>query len=112
MKERHCKFQLFKVSVGEVDLFLSFNDDKPSGIDDLDGKLLRMIGMAIESSICHIFNLSPEEGVCPQAWREAKVMLLPKSGRSDFTGSNSRPCQLLVSCWKKWCLTKYNAISL
>ena len=35
--------------------------------------------------ICHIFNLSLEESLCPQAWREAKVIPLPKSGKAAFT---------------------------
>jgi hypothetical protein len=27
----------------------------------------------LSTAICHIFNLSLLESVCPQAWREAKV---------------------------------------
>ena len=37
MKEKHCKFEFCKVSVGEVDkLLLSINNDKPPGIDNLN----------------------------------------------------------------------------
>ena len=75
---------------------LSINNDKP-GIDNLDGKLLRMVADSIATPICHVFNLSLEEGVCPQAWREAKVIPLPKSGKVAFTGSHSRPDQLAAS---------------
>ena len=74
---------------------LLINKDKPPGIDNLDGKLLRMVADSIATPICHIFNLSPEECLCPQAWREAKVIPLPKSGEAAFTGSNSRPISLL-----------------
>ena len=88
MKEKHCKFEFCKVSVGEVEiLLLSINNDKPSGIDNLDRKLLRMVADSIATPICH----SLEESLCPQAWREAKVIPLPKSGKAAFTGSNSRP---------------------
>jgi hypothetical protein len=81
--------------VGEVEKLLSINNDKPPGIDNL--------GVAIESatvlssfpSICHIFNMSQEESFCSQAWRETKVIPLPKSGKAAFTGSNSRPISLL-----------------
>ena len=92
MKEQHCKFSFCKVSVGEVGkLLLTINNDKPPGIDNLDGKLLRMVADSIATPICHIFNLSLEEGGYPQAWKEAKLIPLPKSGKAAFTGSNSRP---------------------
>ena len=79
---------------------LSINNDKPPGIDNLDGKLLRMVADSIATPICHIFNLSLEESLCPQAWREAKVIPLPKSGKAAFTGSNSRPISLLPALSK------------
>jgi hypothetical protein len=73
--------------VGEVEkLLLSINNDKPPGIDNLDGKLLRMVADSLATPICHIFSLSLEESLCPQAWREAKVKPLPKSGKVAFTG--------------------------
>uniref|UniRef100_A0AAZ3PQS2 Uncharacterized protein n=1 Tax=Oncorhynchus tshawytscha TaxID=74940 RepID=A0AAZ3PQS2_ONCTS len=60
-------------------------------IDNLEGKLLRMVSDSIATPICHIFNLSLEESLCPQAWREAKVIQLLKSGKAAFSVSNSRP---------------------
>ena len=61
MKEKHCKFEFWKVSVREVErLLLSINNDKPPGIDNLDGKLLRMVADSIATPICHIFKLSLE----------------------------------------------------
>ena len=96
MKVKQCKLAICTVSVGEVErLLLSINNDKPPGIDNLDGKLLRMVADSIATPICHIFNLSLEESLCPQAWREAKVIPLPKSGKSAFAGSNSRPISLV-----------------
>jgi hypothetical protein len=72
MKEKHCKFECCKVRVGEVEkVLLMIKNDKP-GIDNLDGKLLWMVADSIATPICHIFNLSLEESLCPQAWREAK----------------------------------------
>ena len=44
MKQCFSKFEFCKVSVGEVGkLLLSIYNDKPLDIDNLDGKLLRMI---------------------------------------------------------------------
>ena len=73
------------------------NNDKSPGIDNLDEKLQRMVADSIAS---HIFKLSLEESLCPQAWREAKVIPLPKSGKATFTGSNSRPISLLPALSK------------
>ena len=58
------------------------------------GKLLRIMADNIATPICHIFNLSLLESMCPQAWREAKVITLPKNRKAPFTGSNSRPISL------------------
>jgi hypothetical protein len=60
-----------------------------------------MVADSIATTICHIFNLSLEESLCPQAWREAKVIPLPKSGKLAFTGSNSRPISLLPAFSKQ-----------
>jgi hypothetical protein len=68
MKEKQCKFEFCKVSVGEVGkLLLMTNKDKPPGIDNLDGKLLRMVADTIATPICHIFYMSLEESLCPRA---------------------------------------------
>ena len=79
---------------------LSINNDQPPGIDNLDGKLLRMVADSVDTHVCHIFNLRLEESLCPQAWREAKVILLPKSGKAAFIGFISRPISLLTALSK------------
>ena len=71
-----------------------------TGIDNLDGMLLRMVADSIATPICHVFNLSQEESLCPQAWREAKGIPQHKSGKEAFTGSNSRPISLLPALSK------------
>jgi hypothetical protein len=71
MKEKR-KFEFCKDSMGEVEkVLLTINNDKPPGIDNLDGKLLSMVAETIATPICHIFNLSLDESLCPQTWREA-----------------------------------------
>ena len=89
MKDKHCNFEFRKVSVEEVNKLLSINNDKPPGSDNLDGTLLRMIVDDIATPICHLFNLSLMDSVCTQAWREAKVIPLPKNSKAPFTASNS-----------------------
>ena len=78
---------------------LSINTDKPPGINNLDRKLLRMVADSIATPICHIFDLSLEKNICPQAWREAKVILL-LCGKAAFTGSYSRSISLLPALSK------------
>ena len=82
------------------DFLLSINNDQSPGSDNLDGKWLRIIADDISTPICHIFNLSLLESVCPQVWREAKFILLPKNSKAPFTGSNSRPNSLLPTLSK------------
>ena len=51
MKDNNCTFEFRKVSVEEVKHFLfSINNDKPSGSENLDGKLLRIIADDIATS--------------------------------------------------------------
>ena len=79
MKDKNCTFEFHKVRVEEVKklyILLSINNDKPPGSDNLDGQLLRIIADDIATPICHIFNLSLLESVCPQPRREAKVIPL------------------------------------
>ena len=59
-----------------------------------------MVADSIATPTCHIFNLSTEESLCPQAWSEAKVIPLPKSGKVAFTGCNRRPISLLPAISK------------
>lgn len=64
---------------------LSNNNNKPPGSDNFDRTLLRIIADYIATPIFfYLFNLSLQESVCPQASREAKVILLPKNSKAPF----------------------------
>ena len=96
MKGKNCHFELKKVNVEKVkQLLLSINNDKPSGKDNLDGKLLKMVASDVAGPVCHIFNASIASGVFPMGWKEAKVIPLPKNTNENFSGKNSRPISLL-----------------
>lgn len=58
-------------------------------MDNLDGRLLKVVLNIISLPICHIFNLSLQEGLFPQVWKSAKVVPLPKK--------NGRVSQLLTA---------------
>lgn len=51
MKDKNCTFELCKVSIEKVNKVLSINNEKPPGIDNLDGKLLRMVADQIATPI-------------------------------------------------------------
>ena len=74
---------------------LSINNDKPPGVDNHDGKLFRMVADCIATPICYIFNQSLKEYVCPQAWKESKVIPLPKNSKAPFAASKSHPISFL-----------------
>lgn len=96
MKNKNCSFEFCKVTVEKVQkLFLSIKTEKLPRIDNLDGKLLKLVAGDIATPICHIFNLSLQNNMFPQSWKETKVIPLPKNTRAAFTGSNSRPVSLL-----------------
>lgn len=77
------------------ELLKDLNCKKPSGLDDLDGKLLHSASGYISKPICHIMNLSLTQGVFPEAWKAAKVIPLPKNQKKTFTCANSRPISIL-----------------
>ena len=57
-------------------------------------KLLRDAFLAISEKMVDLFNLSFELSEIPEAWRVAKITILPKAGNSKVV-SNSRPISLL-----------------
>ena len=85
MKDKNCNFEFRKVNVEEArKVLFSINNDKPPGSGNLDVKWLRMIGDCIATPICHLFNLSLQERVYPQAWRVEKVIPLPKNSKAPL----------------------------
>ena len=77
------------------ELLLAINSEKPSGRDNLNGKLLRIAAHLVTNPITHIFNQSLMWGVCPQMWKEVKVIPLPKITKANLTDINSHPISIL-----------------
>ena len=79
MNDKNCQFDFKNVSCLDIEnLLSSLPCDKPAGTDMLDGKLLRISSAYIAKPISHIFNKCLTYGVCPKAWKEAKIIPLPK----------------------------------
>lgn len=101
IKEQSCSFQFAKVEEDTVSkLITSCCKDQQAGIDNVDGKFLKMAVSYISQPICHIFNVSLKSCIFPQAWKEAKIIPLPKDKKKTFTPPNSRPISLLPALSK------------
>lgn len=96
MKNKQCVFKFQPIEIDKVEKLLDgLNNDKPAGMDNVDGRLLKVVSNIISLPICHIFNLSLKEGLFPQVWKSAKVVPLPKNKRDSFSAGNSRPISIL-----------------
>lgn len=95
MKDNNCKFKFERVSISKVENMIRICKNKPPGVDGLDGKLLKMVADLVAPAICHIMNLSFTKCLCPQDWKRAKIIPLPKNKKVPFSGANSRPISLL-----------------
>lgn len=101
IKEQSCSFQFAKVEEDMVSKLINAScKDQQAGIDNIDGKFLKMAVSYISHPICHIFNVSLKSGIFPQVWKEAKIIPLPKDKKKTFTPSNSRPISLLPALSK------------
>ncbi len=60
------------------------NIDKPSGMDNLDGRLVKLAASCLAEPVCHIFNISIKKRIFPLAWKEAKVIPLQKKCSTEF----------------------------
>ena len=65
-------------------------------MDGIDGKLIGMAVDYVVQPICHILNTSLKLSIFPQAWKDAKIISLPKDKKTSF----SRPISLLPALSK------------
>ncbi len=74
-------FEFQSIEPGKVEKLLTgLNNDKPAGMDDLDGWLLKVVSKTISAPTCHIFNLSMIEKLL--------VVPLPKNKQESFSAVN------------------------
>ena len=76
------------------DYLISLNQNNTQGLDNIDGKILKMAAPIISDSLTHVYNSCIESNYFPNAFKEAKVVPLYKAG--DKTNpSNYRPISIL-----------------
>ena len=82
MKDKRCQFEFSELSVETVARLVKVAcGDKQPGMDGIDGKLIGMAVDYVAQPICHILNTSLKLSIFPQAWKEAKIIPLPKDCR-------------------------------
>ena len=72
----------------------SLKQSKSRGLDELDSNILRISAPIVAEHLTYIYNLCIEKCIYPQAFKDAKVLPLFKSGDPNNC-SNYRPISLL-----------------
>ena len=67
---------------------------KAPGKDLIIAPLLKRLPPTFKTTLLKLFNKCWEEGVVPQAWKDAVVVPIPKAGKSRTTASGYRPISL------------------
>lgn len=87
----------FMHSTDEVEilnLIEALKTEKAPGIDGIGTALIKHISPNITKILCHIFNLSLQNGIFPDLWKTAAVVPIHKKGDKKDP-SNYRPISLL-----------------
>ena len=88
--------------IGINEVYKELNVSKSSksrGTDDLDSKILKLSAPFISDTLTYIYNLCIEKSYYPQAFKDAKVLPLFKTG-DQKDPSNYRPISLLSNLSK------------
>jgi hypothetical protein len=83
LKIKHCPNSMFVYSVTEeevISLAKNFKGKTTAGDDDIPEYLVKQCIQLIKGPLAHIYNLSLNSGVFPDAWKTAKVKPLYKKG--------------------------------
>jgi hypothetical protein len=72
-----------------------FKNDKAAGPDIIKPIVLKNLPDNVILRLCTLFSASIDTGYTSKLWRHAKVILIPKPGKDDYTDPNSfRPISL------------------
>lgn len=100
MENKYCTFAFDKVSISTIESVLKSMKVKPSGMDELDIRLLKLVADIVAIPVSHIINISLEKCRYPVKWKVAKIVPLPKNTKEPFSAKNSRPISILPALSK------------
>lgn len=70
-------------------------EKKAPGPNGIPGKVVKMASGVLTRQMAHIFTQCLKEGFFPETWKEAIMVLLPKTGKPKSSSSAYRPICLL-----------------
>lgn len=75
---------------------------KSPGRDQIGGEILKQLPGNAITKLCSIFNYMLEKSYFPKVWKEAEIILIPKTGKDHTEPSSHRPISLLSVISKLW----------
>ena len=98
--ERANHFEFLETNSNQV-LHNLLKLSKSTGLDmiDMDNKLLQMVSPIIPL-LCHVFNISLNQGIVPSDWKLAKVTPIYKGKDSHSERGNYRPISVVPTVAK------------
>ena len=91
----NSEFAFKKISIADVMKLLSeLSENKATGLDNYQSKLLKISAGSIAPSLTNIFNRSLSTGQFPSEWKQAKIVTIFKKG-SKLDSGNYRPISIL-----------------
>ena len=99
IKPAETTFELTDFTDSEIaKIIQTLPTKKASGLDGIPACLVKASVSVISESLTHIFNLSINQGVLPDDWKNARVTPVYKEGVKS-TASNYRPTVYLYFQW-------------
>ena len=77
-----------------LDIILSLDTNKASGLDGVSARMLKETAYIISPMLCTLFNESISTGTVPNSWKVSLITPVPKHGEPSDP-SNYRPISLL-----------------
>ena len=99
--EKANHFEFLEINSNQVlHYLLKLSNSTSLDIIDMDNKLLRMASPIIAPLLCHVFNLSLNQGIVPSDWKLAKVTPIYKGKGSHSEPGNYRPISVVPTVAK------------
>ena len=89
----------------------SMRKNGAAGPDEITPAFIKAFGPKAREELLELFNLSWDQGVCPQEWKNATIIPLLKTGKPASEISSYRPISL-TSCFKSKLLERMIATRL
>jgi hypothetical protein len=90
----NCPEELLCTEDVIFDLFASLDTTKSVGSDGISAKMLKCAAVSISSPLTSLCNLSISTGVFPSAWKQARIVPVPK-GTNKTSPSGYRSISIL-----------------